>query len=638
MKRLFSSRTRRASSRFDKSFQPRFETLEGRIVMAANPVLPQATSPGLEAAMTVNTQHASGIVFDAQTHQLNIYGTNMADKAIVSTQMFNSPDINTPPMSMTMVTLGHYEEANGVTTFVTTHSQLLPQGVAKIVFYGYGGNDEFQNLTNVACTAYGGEGNDMLRGGGNDFLYGEGGNDALYCTGGTDKAYGGAGDDVLVSIGGGLATLTGGAGKDGFWTSPGDVVADASTWETDNGYLHLVAQFMGYSFDGGQSSTPISLELNGQNFVDPAKIDAEGSNPYLQNYADNPLFATAGPKNTDVDQGAVGDCYFVATLAAIADANAEYIQQMVVDLGDGTYAVRFYQDGQEVYVRVDADLWTEGGFLTYAGFGHEGSLWVAIVEKAYAYFRKQLGTYKSIAGGNTTLPGHLGLSRSTWTINDGVTPEEVVAWHNAGSPDGPLKDKINVGVINLLNWVKDKLAAGKALTTGARSGVSNSMNITVDDPNTEASEANYRRGQHVYMIDSVLLNGDGDPIGLRLYNPYGSYVNLTDFTRLYFCIGRATAWNVEPDTGLGLDPGGWQFEATTIPLPGDPVSRPGLNPLTPSLNLARNAAFGAYRPATSIAKSLASAVAGREDAGSRALTDAAFDGDWNAPIGGEMIW
>jgi hypothetical protein len=52
------------------------------------------------------------------------------------------------------------------------------------------------------------------------------------------------------------------------------------------------------------------------------------------------------------------------------------------------------------------------------------------------------------------------------------------------------------------------------------------------------------------MVDSVLYDANGKPLGLKLRNPYGSYVNITDLAHLHFCIGRATAWDVVPDTGM----------------------------------------------------------------------------------------
>src|SRR5262245_27840347 len=72
----------------------------------------------------------------------------------------------------------------------------------------------------------------------------------------------------------------------------------------------------------------------------------------------------------------------------------------IVALGDGTYAVRFFKSGQEVYERIDADLPTYSWSTTtlaYNSFGVDGSMWAPMIEKAFAYFRRGLNTYASIS-------------------------------------------------------------------------------------------------------------------------------------------------------------------------------------------------------------------------------------------------
>jgi hypothetical protein len=42
------------------------------------------------------------------------------------------------------------------------------------------------------------------------------------------------------------------------------------------------------------------------------------------------------------------------------------------------------------------------------------------------------------------------------------------------------------------------------------------------------------------MVDHVVFDASNNPTGLVLRDPYGSYRTITDFVRLFFCIGRAT--------------------------------------------------------------------------------------------------
>jgi hypothetical protein len=119
-----------------------------------------------------------------------------------------------------------------------------------------------------------------------------------------------------------------------------------------------------------------------------------------RNFAYRPLFGAGGPSAGDVVQGAVANCWFLASLASIAKADPQEIRQRVMDLGDGTYVVQFKSGSTDVHVRVDGDLPSySSSSLAFAGFGAGGSIWAAIVEKAYAMFRKGEATYQSLESG-----------------------------------------------------------------------------------------------------------------------------------------------------------------------------------------------------------------------------------------------
>lgn len=108
----------------------------------------------------------------------------------------------------------------------------------------------------------------------------------------------------------------------------------------------------------------------------------------------------AGPVAADVNQGEVGDCYFLSSLAAFANQRPQTLENAAVDLGDGTYAVEFHSGGNPVFVRVN-NSFTTGGFGGYA-YAHPGSnntIWAAVMEKAFCYFRTGANTYNSINSG-----------------------------------------------------------------------------------------------------------------------------------------------------------------------------------------------------------------------------------------------
>lgn len=97
-----------------------------------------------------------------------------------------------------------------------------------------------------------------------------------------------------------------------------------------------------------------------------------------------------GPQYTDVRQGAVGDCYYLASLAETALRTPATITNMFIVNGDGTYTVRFNKYGTWDYVTVDSKLPVDSrGNFVYANYGQSASnpgneLWVALAEKAYA--------------------------------------------------------------------------------------------------------------------------------------------------------------------------------------------------------------------------------------------------------------
>ncbi|NJM46257.1 MAG: hypothetical protein HC860_08805 [Alkalinema sp. RU_4_3] len=97
-----------------------------------------------------------------------------------------------------------------------------------------------------------------------------------------------------------------------------------------------------------------------------------------------------GPSYQDVRQGVVGNCYFLAALAAAAFRAPNLIQDMFIDNADGTFTVRFYNDGVADYITVDRYLPTRSlGTFTFGDTGSfydysQNELWVLLAEKAYA--------------------------------------------------------------------------------------------------------------------------------------------------------------------------------------------------------------------------------------------------------------
>ncbi|HEY9667499.1 MAG TPA: C2 family cysteine protease [Coleofasciculaceae cyanobacterium] len=154
-----------------------------------------------------------------------------------------------------------------------------------------------------------------------------------------------------------------------------------------NGNVANIRSGIGNLFAGSSATQMESLV--GKWFLGNDRPDASGT--YQK--ASGSLFQN-GINFTDVNQGGVGDCYFMATLAAAAKDKPSAIQNMFIDNGDDTFTVRLFNNGKADYVTVDKYLPTSFGNAVYAGWGGgsyneaNNELWVALAEKAYAQFNE----------------------------------------------------------------------------------------------------------------------------------------------------------------------------------------------------------------------------------------------------------
>ena len=232
---------------------------------------------------------------------------------------------------------------------------------------------------------YGGSDHDRLFGGdGDDYLDAYHGNDYLNGGAGADTMLAGEGDDTLISIDAATSDkLYGGGGNDSFWVDQTGFIPDAiyditSFEKTYN--RHAVV-----SFANGADKT-----LDGDSLADPAGGNYADGKPVgacttrtLRINRCSPLLGRPTWTSIRTTWGTAGSC---RTLGNAARTNQNSIRQTVVDLGDKTFAVEL---GSKFY-RVDADLPTlspVSNVLRFAGLGQQGSIWVAIVEKAYAFYR-----------------------------------------------------------------------------------------------------------------------------------------------------------------------------------------------------------------------------------------------------------
>lgn len=113
-----------------------------------------------------------------------------------------------------------------------------------------------------------------------------------------------------------------------------------------------------------------------------------GATPFRFDGAD--LYGPAGPSSADIRQDALGDCYFVATLGAMAQQQPAAVRNMIgFDARTGEYTVRLFDGGghpQTIRVGQNevADNIARHGGSTADNTGLDGPIWPAVAEAAYA--------------------------------------------------------------------------------------------------------------------------------------------------------------------------------------------------------------------------------------------------------------
>jgi hypothetical protein len=162
----------------------------------------------------------------------------------------------------------------------------------------------------------------------------------------------------------------------------------------------------------GSSATQLS-ELNDKWFLGTdlpsSTVSMSGYPSFSVSYsADSAaLFGANGPSMNDINQGYLGDCYFLSSIAEVAKQDPGVISSMFTSNGNGTYGVRFYVDGTAEYVTVNSSLADGGNIFNYAS-----DIWASLAEKAYA----QLQTGSAVTGNS--------ISGNSWSaIGNGGAPE-----------------------------------------------------------------------------------------------------------------------------------------------------------------------------------------------------------------------
>ena len=220
----------------------------------------------------------------------------------------------------------------------------------------------------------------------------------------------------------------------------------------------------------------------------------------------------------DVKQGALGDCYLIAGMAAVARADPQLIADLIKDNGDGTYDVTLYirphRTGypRKVTKTIDSRLAVKSsGSPLYAGVGDEKEgkqeLWTSLIEKTLAQHK---ASYDLISGGN------IGKDNFAFAGASELLTGQIENYLSTDEMDGD----------EALLWIQIALESKKPVTASTK-------NLEEDVQLTNEAKSKNVYWNHAYAPMSVNM----DAKTLDLQNPWGSShvigLSAKDFLKYY---------------------------------------------------------------------------------------------------------
>lgn len=205
----------------------------------------------------------------------------------------------------------------------------------------------------------------------------------------------------------------------------------------------------------------------------------------------------------DINQGEIGDCWFLASIGAELTADPDFVKKHMVANPNGTYTVTFYKDGKPVQVTVDSKVPIDGSSSEFAhgdpGWGTQGPSWVAIYEKAFAQFK---GGYGETEGGF----GDEGMEALTGRDADRKDPDDLS-----------------------FSDIQHNLDAGVPMTAGTKDHTTGHLWWTKHQEKVDVGDDTIV-SLHEYTV--VGVDNDAHPPTVKLRNPWGSAGSADEFVTL----------------------------------------------------------------------------------------------------------
>ncbi|MBV8280807.1 MAG: peptidase C2 [Candidatus Eremiobacteraeota bacterium] len=241
-------------------------------------------------------------------------------------------------------------------------------------------------------------------------------------------------------------------------------------------------------------------------------VAMEGYSPFSITYSTvtKPLYAAGGPSANDVNQGYLGDCYFLSALAEVASQDPAAIESMITNNGDGTYGVRFFVNGQACYVTVNAEL-ADGGKIFNSG----PDLWASLVEEAYAEAQTQGVSTGNLSGANSFSDIGSG-GEPAYTLEE-ITSATAITEFAPGSSATWTRLSLNSS-LSLTNWTLGQSSASTLSTLAA--------DLAAGDDLVLSSYTNARdsAGRTTLVADHAMsiMGYDAATGDLVIRNPWGT--------------------------------------------------------------------------------------------------------------------
>lgn len=187
-------------------------------------------------------------------------------------------------------------------------------------------------------------------------------------------------------------------------------------------------------------------------FSDQPALNKDDAHPGMmddhiwQLYERDQVLPEAGElEGTQVKQGGLADCYFVAAMIAVGNARPAFLEESFrYNESTGLYEVRFFEEQgydwqagttqyNEVWVEVDGYLPTDGDRTAYARANPE--LWGALMEKAYAKWQGGYDVMGNGGYGSKAMAALSGTGSDTATPSR-MAPDEVLQFFQSALDDG----------------------------------------------------------------------------------------------------------------------------------------------------------------------------------------------------------